>query len=162
MTTLDEIIKVIVECNEAAVAPTGRVLPIYHLLTFEPYAKLGKGILKQMFSSQSQHEVPDPFMTQLARQWVNKKPTVISLFNPDPILLSGKIRKMNIPGPASEILCTLQLWRDIDGGNEGTYKCLREKLDQFSIYCGINPLVSIFAIVILCSLNRPHAYGQDV
>ena len=144
MTTLDEIIKVMVECNEAAVTPTGRALTVDHLLTFEPYAKLGKGILKQIFSSQSQHKVPDSFMTQLASQWVNKKHTVISLFNPDPILLSGKIREMDIPGPASEILCTLQLWRDIDGDNEGTYKCLREKLDQFSICCGKNPLVSVF------------------
>ena len=144
MTTLDEIIKVMVECNEAAVTPTGRALTVDHLLTFEPYAKLGKGILKQLLSSQSQHKVPDSFMTRLASQWINKKHTVISLFNPDPILLSGKISEMGIPGPASEILCTLQLWRDIDRGNEGTYKCLREKLDQFSICCGKNPLVSVF------------------
>ena len=143
--SLDEINEVIIECDEAVVTSTGKIFTVDHLLVFEPYAKLGKEILKQLFCSQNRNlKISDEFLLRLASQWVERKMMIMKVFNPDPILLSGKIREMNIPGPASEILCTLQLWRDIDGDNEGTYKCLREKLDQFSICCGINPLVSVF------------------
>ena len=143
--SLDEINEAIIECNEAVVTSTGKIFTVDHLLVFEPYAKLGKEILKQLFCSQNRNlKISDEFLLRLASQWVERKMMIMKVFNPDPILLSGKIREMNIPGPASEILCTLQLWRDIDGDNEGTYKCLREKLDQFSICCGKNPLVSVF------------------
>ena len=143
--SLDEINEAIIECNEAVVTSTGKIFTVDYLLVFEPYAKLGKEILKQLFCSQNQNlKISDEFLLRLASQWVERKMMIMKVFNPDPILLSGKIREMDIPGPASEILCTLQLWRDIDGDNEGTYKCLREKLDQFSICCGVNPLVSVF------------------
>ena len=143
--SLDEINEAIIECNEAVVTSTGKIFTVDHLLVFEPYAKLGKEILKQLFCSQNRNlKISDEFLLRLASQWVERKMMIMKVFNPDPILLSGKIREMDIPGPASEILCTLQLWRDIDGDNEGTYKCLREKLDQFSICCGKNPLVSVF------------------
>ena len=157
--SLDEINEAIIECNEAVVTSTGKIFTVDHLLVFEPYAKLGKEILKQLFCSQKQkRKLSDEFFIRLASQWVERKNMIMKVFNPDPILLSGKIKEMDIPCPASEILCTLQLWRDIDGDNEGTYKCLREKLDQFSIYCGINPLVSIF----ICNDPRYAPQGQDV
>ena len=148
--SLDEINEAIIECNEAVVTSTGKIFTVDHLLVFEPYAKLGREILEQLFCSQKQkRKISDEFLLRLASQWVERKKIIMKIFNPDPILLSGKIREMDTPGPASEILCTLQLWRDIDGDNEGTYKCLREKLDQFSICCGKNPLVSI--IICICN-----------
>ena len=157
--SLDEINEAIIECNEAVVTSTGKIFTVDHLLVFEPYAKLGREILKQLFCSQNQNlKISDEFLLRLASQWVERKNMVMKVFNPDPILLSGKIREMDIPGPASEILCTLQLWRDIDGDNEGTYKCLREKLDQFSICCGKNPLVSVS----ICIYARYAPQGQDV
>ena len=142
--SLDEINEAIIECNEAVVTSTGKSLTIDHLLVFEPYAKLGRKILKQLLCSRRQCEIANDFLMQLANRWGIRKEMITELFNPgNPVLISGKQSQMNIYGPASEILCTLQLWRDIDGDNEGTYKCLREKLDQFSIFCVTNPLVSI-------------------
>ena len=85
MTTLDEIINVIVECNEAAVAPTGRVLTIDHLLTFEPYAKLGKGILKQIFffskSAQSTRSIHDTISKSVDQQETDSSKSIQSRSN---------------------------------------------------------------------------------
>ena len=126
-----------------SVVSSRRTILLDRLVTFEPYAEIGQKMLRNLLSQQklnddasklSNHDL-DTLSSKLSR----KANFFVKLFK-EPRLLSS-------PTP-EDLLPVLQQWRD---GCEGTYKCLKEKLDQYSVFAGRNILVSRYT-------NRKHIH----
>ena len=103
-----------------------------HLIIFEPYAEIGLSLLRNLHSYQNDdvNKLSDQDLEILSLK-LSKKANIIciQIFKESQTLSS----------PPGELLILLKEWRD---GCEGTYKCLKEKLDQYSIFAGRNLLVS--------------------
>jgi len=118
---------------------------IDELLAFEPYAHLREDIIKEIFDDGKQEEeVKDSFLYAISESLDEKAESVqqkmdffTKLFNPSRTLLQERINRAP-EGRVHELARIFQFGR----GSEGTYGCLREKLDKFSVFCGRNPLVS--------------------
>ena len=122
------------ECYPPSVVSSRRIIPLHCLVIFEPYAEIELTVLKNLFHSdyvQISDQVLELLCHNLSRQ--------CNLF-------TGIFRlKSQSTLPSSltpeELLTVLKQWRD---GCEGTYKCLKEKLDQYSIFAGRSIVVSTY------------------
>ena len=134
--SLQKIAETIVKSTEyrtlSVVSSTGTI-SLDYLLTFEPYAELGMAALKKLCTSESvfENKISDSFLKHLSRKFSKKDKLFIELFSSAPSHLS--------PTTSEDLFTKLQTWRD---ECNGTYKCLKEKLDQFSVFAGRNVLVS--------------------
>ena len=134
--SLQKIAETIVKSTEyrtqSVVSSTGTI-SLDYLLTFEPYAELGMAALKKLCTSESVFEkkISDSFLKHLSRKFSKKAKLFIELFSSAPSHLSSTT--------SEDLFTKLQTWRD---ECNGTYKCLKEKLDQFSVFAGRNVLVS--------------------
>jgi ankyrin repeat protein len=115
-------------CPLSVVSATRTIL-LDHLVTFEPYAEIGLSILKNLLSHP---------MKKLS----DNNLEILSLKSSGKVNICSKIFKESktLSSPPDELLTVLREWRD---GCEGTYKCLKERLDQYSIFAGRNLLVSV-------------------
>ena len=116
--------------STTVVSPTGTIL-LENLIQCEPYAGLGKVILREIFENQDQDTevIPDAFLTQFSEAKIDHE-LFIKMFDPE--------HEVQNAATAQDSLSILNTWRT---ECTGTYKSLREKLDKFSIYAGRNPLV---------------------
>ena len=108
-----------------SVVSATRTILLDDLVAFEPYTEIGLSILKNL------HSHP---MKKLSDHNLE----ILSL------KLSEKASKIfketkTVSSPPDELFTILKKWRD---GCDGTYKCLKEKLDQYSIFAERNLLVS--------------------
>lgn len=109
------------------VSANGRVYPIEDVLKFEPYLELGVTTMQELHHeeiSKLNSRVSNEFIVTLCSQ-IKKKELFMKMFD--------KSTKHNTPSQM------LRSWRKQCGG---TYKQLRERLNQFSIFRGKNPFVS--------------------
>ena len=88
-------------------------------------------------SSVEKRVVSDRFIYSIAECISYKKDVFFDMLKPSRAQLEEKIRE-SPQGQCQEFVCVLQCWR----GDSGTYQSLREKLDQFSVFAGRNPLTS--------------------
>ena len=116
-----------------ALSKNGTPLSLDTLLSFEPYACMGRTTLDKIFadSESSNETISDDFLLQITN--VNKRTLIADL------------TKMNYSAPIADVsndtdIVTPSSWKS--GNFEGTYKCLHERLDLFSIFAGRNILVS--------------------
>ena len=117
----------------ATVDDTGKPVSLDSLLSFEPYADLGEANLRELFSEAKQRLK----IFSIADCIPDKNTEMIKkIFKPSPTQLRERMSGGSIASPVYHVL---DMWRD---SCEGTYQCLREKLDQFSVFAGRNPLVS--------------------
>ena len=107
-------------------------------LLFEPYANLNVNILQQLFSDETK-VVSDKFLYTVAEHIHYKKDFFRDMLKPSHAQLEEKINKEAPDGQCKQFMCMLQCWR----GDSGTYQSLRVTLDQFSVFAGRNPLVSL-------------------
>ena len=130
------------------------LMKLEKLLIFEPYSDLGEHILKQLFDEEKKDtEVTNEFLYDIAYQIIrktdttdidHKKKCLQKLFDPHPALLQEKASK----GPVHELVQIFQLWRA--RCKDRSYEGLRRKLDEYSVFCGRNPLVRFKNCVDMC------------
>ena len=115
------------------------------LLLFEPYADLGREILKELFDEENIYmEVTDEFLNHIANEIVRKKNSkyidykkecFLQLFDP----LPSSLYKGASKNPIDQLVLIFQHWRA--RSKDRSYEGLRKKLDEYSVFCGRNPLV---------------------
>ena len=126
--------------QKEAVKSVHRVLSLKRLLQFEPYAGLDLNTLQCIHSNKNvmkDGRISNIFISHFARQ----------IYDPNSILMYRRILSqsrasiVNIQSvsPRQEVVQTLKTWRR---ETEGTYSCLRETLNKYSVFTGRNPLVS--------------------
>ena len=130
-------------------------LSLSQLLQFEPYASLDQDTLQCICSVKNamNDKVSDSLILHFANQVASYKhiSTIASVYlsilghNPSP---STQV----ITNHKQELIHTFQTWRD---KTEGTYSCLRETFNRYSIFTGRNPLVRIFFTVKFEQSNLP-------
>ena len=123
------------EYDSLSVVSSTRTISLDDLLIFEPYAEIGVSLLLMLDKDQSETKLPDKFLRRISNKLSKKADIFIIIFK-------SKLELHKLPSPTTSehLFAELQKWRD---GCEGTYKCLKEKVDQFSIFAGRNILVSI-------------------
>ena len=121
----------------------GSGISIVDLLGFEPYAYLGERIIRELFDEQntsySKH-VSDDFLYGIANKNYHTFDLVKKMLNLPEASVEIHISLAPIPGEIHKMAHLLQLWRE---RSEGSRQCLRQTFDQFSVFAGRNPIVSI-------------------
>ena len=123
--------------NKEDVKGEQRSLTLTQLLQFEPYANLDQNTLQCIHSEKSEvkdDKISDGFISCFADQVT------------DSGLYTTILRHDQLPGasaslsgsPKQQLVHCMKTWRD---KTEGTYSCLRETLNKYSIFTGRNPLV---------------------
>ena len=136
---MQKIAEAIVKSTEydspSVVSSTGTI-SLDCLLTFEPYAELGTIALKQL-CSMNENKVSDNFLDHLSHKLWKKANLFDKLFKSSTANASPNLS--STVTTSEDLFNDLKSWR-----NEcnGTYKCLKEILDQFSVFAGRNVLVS--------------------
>ena len=114
-------------------------LPLKHLVKFEPYAHLDQDTLKCIHSEKNvmkDEKISNVFISHFASQIRSAE---------DINMYTALLRPRGTPStisssPKQELIHSLESWRN---ETEGTYSCLRETLNKYSIFTGRNPLVRI-------------------
>ena len=136
--SLQKIAEAIVTSTEydspSVVSSTGTI-SLDYLLTFEPYVELGIAALKKLCTSENDNEkeVSDSFLQRLSCKLSKKCKLFMKIFK------SSSAPSHLSPTTSEYLFTKLKTWRD---ECDGTYMCLKQKLDQFSIFAGRNVLVS--------------------
>ena len=120
-------------------------IKVEELLCFEPFSDCGKKVLQEMFEDDNcSKEVSDDFILSMADSIAHQAKSTQKikwLMKVFQLPLSQlQEQTSQVPkGPTRELIGLFQTWRQCTAG---TYQCLRETLDKFSVFCGRNPLVS--------------------
>ena len=125
----------------SAVNEDNKLATLEELLYFEPYSDLGEHILKELCSKHKQGtKITDSFLRHITDRIQNKR-TFIDLFKSTTQHFHGfSSHSFSCSDEAHELVRVFQLWRNRGGG---TYECLTQELDKFSIFAGKNPLGSL-------------------
>ena len=116
-----------------------RALPIENLLQFEPYAHLDQDTLQCIHSEKNvmkNEKISNAFISNFADQVCDSDHVSMcaAILNP------SQARKSLSASHRQELIDAFDAWRS---ETEGTYSCLRETLNKYSIFTGRNPLVRI-------------------
>ena len=119
---------------------------ISELLYFEPYAVLTAELIKQLFAKDNTKKlVSSSFITELACRMYPFNDSLEQVLTPDPSILSRMYKEhhLEILGELyrQQLRCQriLEAWVE-QLGPAATYKKLRQELNEYSIFCGRNPL----------------------
>ena len=108
------------------------------LLYFEPFINFGTDVLKELFTK-GDCELTDEYVTLIADRAYSNTDIFIKILDISPCALHSKLSSVGAStGVTSKLLCALQLWRD----KEHTYHSLCQRLSDFSVFAGRNPLVN--------------------
>ncbi len=125
-----------------AVKSVHRALSLKRLLQFEPYAGLNLNTLQCIHSDKNtmkDEQISNAFLSHFASQISDLNSILMYRI----ILSQSRASNVNIQSvsPRQEVVQALEMWRS---ETEGTYSCLRETLNKYSVFTGRNPLVSEF------------------
>ena len=131
--SISEVATALASKKTVILSKNGTPLLLDVLLSFEPYAYIGETSLNKLFSnSESLAEiVPDAFLLDVAD--VDKRTIIAGLMK------TKFTSESKLPSTTNDA-DIIMAWKS---ECEGTYKCLRERLDLFSIFTGRNILVSL-------------------
>ena len=108
------------------------------LLYFEPYAHLGKILLSELFlTSLRNRDIPEHTLFNIAKKACNKANKLdafSTMFDVSPDSYCGQR-----PGPVQ--VCLYIFKEGLELCKDQSYEEFRHKLDEYSIFCGRNPLV---------------------
>jgi len=122
------------------------------LLYFEPYADLGEVVLKELFNEEMKDsKVTDGFLYDIVTSMDaskgnsidQKKDCLLRMFDPNRNMLQERISKAP-EGVIHEVARIIQVWRDCSA--DQTFGGLRQKFDEYSVFCGRNPLVRVSVV----------------
>ena len=139
LNNMTEVASAVATGASSVVHDSGRPVSLDSLLSFEPYADLGEANLRELLCSHCSTKISEEFLSKLAFCISNKPQAVLNVFETILLPLSERASLEAASSPLYRVRQVLKIWKD---GCEGTYQCLREKLDQFSVFAGRNPLVS--------------------
>ncbi len=136
-----------VSSNRGTIKSTQQIAFAFkHLLQFEPYAGLDETTIQCIHSDKNamkDEKIFRAFIYYFASQIADP-----DIENPDQVvrnscmfrkILSNSNVKIVSVSPRQEVVQALETWRS---ETEGTYSCLRETLNKYSVFTGRNPLVS--------------------
>ena len=159
--TITELATAIAEGKPAVTHKQGQkqeMLTIENLLHFEPYACLNRAILSRLFcKDNTQKEAPDDFLMDMAKAGHTSMDDFKTILKYNESELQVAIGQLVPPYQSSSIHHCFRLfrtWKVCSGHPANTYNGLREALDEYSVFCGRNPLVSQ-CVCILVSQARP-------
>ena len=118
-------------------------LALSQLLQVEPYASLDRDTIQCVWSEKNakkNDKLSDPFISFFVNQTADSEhfSTVASVY----MTILGHTPSARVftlsASPKQELIHAFKMWRD---KTEGTYSCLRETLNKYSIFTGRNPLV---------------------
>lgn len=126
--------------NREVIKSEHHPLSIQHLLYFEPYAGLDKDTLQCIHSERStikDEKISNSVIAHFADQVFTTRDSIRifkEILNPPKassacVSSSGSLRQ--------ELIHAFEIWRN---NTEGTYRCLKETLDKYSIFTGKNIL----------------------
>ena len=121
------------------VGSTGNTTELEDVLLFEPYHCLGEENIRELFDEQDpafSKVVSDSFLYRLAKFTHKRANQFVKIF----------INSCEAVGSSPSMEQVLRQWRD---NSQGTRKCLRVTLDQFSVFAGRNLMVSEFMMCLL-------------
>ena len=141
-----------VSSNKIMIKSTQQVgLAFEHLLQFEPYAGLDQTTIQCIHSDKNtkkDEKISGAFISHFAELVINSDNE-----NPDQVARNSRmfriilspsqtsVVKIQSVSPRQEVIQALETWRSETGG---TYSCLRETLNKYSVFTGRNPLVSVY------------------
>ncbi len=138
-------IAIAVSSNQRMMKSTQQVgLTFEHLLQFEPYAGLDQTTIQCIHSDKNakkDEKISSAFVSRFASQIGEPDSEDLDQINRNSrmyrrILSHSNVRSVS---PRQEVVQALETWRS---ETEGTYSCLRETLNKYSVFTGRNPLVS--------------------
>ncbi|XP_064387634.1 uncharacterized protein LOC135335894 isoform X2 [Halichondria panicea] len=137
-----------VSSNKIMIKSTQQVgLAFEHLLQFEPYAGLDQTTIQCIHSDKNtkkDEKISGAFISHFAELVINSDNE-----NPDQVARNSRmfriilspsqtsVVKIQSVSPRQEVIQALEMWRS---ETEGTYSCLRETLNRYSVFTGRNPL----------------------
>ena len=137
----------ILKSKRLSVSGTDNELSLENLLTFDPYHLFNTDVLECFFDESQpvyKTKISDTFLSELASQISPNRELFVELLSHDNTAIRNQFQKTDLSTADSDavgdpgIVECLKVWRE---SGEGTYKCLRELLDQFSVLAGRNLLV---------------------
>jgi hypothetical protein len=118
------------ECPLVVLSGSGKTIPAERFLSFEPYSEIEPLTLLELWDENNENKIiSDYFLLKFVRKASSKLNWFANLFN----------ESAEIPSSKDDLYHELFKWKD----NKMTYKQLRQKLDQYSVFAGRNVLVSI-------------------
>ena len=126
------------EYKSLSVVSSKCTISLDDLLIFELYAELGMALLKELCTriSDCDKKLSNAFLKRLSLRLSRKSKLFIEMFRSTSATSSSVT--------SEDLLDVLKTWRD---ECTGTYSCLKEKFDKFSIFSGRNGLVRAIKIV---------------
>ena len=122
-----------------------------HLLQFEPYAGLDQTTIQCIHSDKNakkNEKISTAFISHFASQISDPDSEdhdqVVRNSRMYRRILSPFCIKIPPVSPRQEVVQALETWRS---ETEGTYSCLRETLNKYSVFTGRNPLVSAWYLL---------------
>ena len=127
---------VVSDCVQPSVVVQCDPIPAEIFLSFEPYLEMKLSTIQDLWDENNEKEViSDSFLLRFSRQATEKLISFVEVF--------AKHSESDTRADHDQLYQCLLRWRDSD---QKTYKDLREKIDQYSVFAGRNVLVSIIII----------------
>ena len=126
--SITEVVATVVEGKKFIIHKNNQTIEVEKLIHFEPYAYLGEPLLQRLFSDKStkNQDLIDELFTDIADK--RSRDSVADFC----AILEQK--------PSDRgLLHVFEVWRD-KMGEKGTLENFKEKLDQYSVFAGRNPL----------------------
>ena len=137
--SLINIARAVKECETLVVMKNNQTLELESLLQFEPYAHLGKQVLHELFDKDNHREITDQFLRLIVDRVPHKAISFKAVMKSSPSQVASI--EHGPPEYSHDLLRVFQAWRDesLLGGKK-QLRDFCDKLDQFSIFAGRNPL----------------------
>ena len=131
-----EVASAIAEAKPNVKDSNGNDIALTELLGFEPYAFLGQHIIEEIFDNHKiQERISDEFLYSVA----DKNYHEFDHFKKMLQISTASVDSPAAQASSGEMARLLLSWRE---KSEGSRQCLLQKLNQFSVFAGRNPLVS--------------------
>ena len=145
--SITEVAATITEGKKFVINEKNQRVELEKLICFEPYAFLGDPLLQQLYSEDvtEGQEITDELLTNFAKRTYKNIDEYRTILEQE---FDEHASHEGVRG----LLQVFQLWRD-KMGKEGTQRSFKEKLDQFSVFAGRNPLKLITGTNIRVSLG---------
>ena len=139
LITTAELAKAVMKEEQGVLDKAGN--SIANLLAFEPYAYLGERIIHVLFDKQNpsySKQISDDVLYCITDKNHHMFDHIKKILQ-----LQWSFTSRSSPREAHQMAHLLQCWRE---RSEGSTQCLRQKLDEFSVFTGRNPIVSIVVL----------------
>ena len=150
--SLSELARTLMENDSELVSDSGEVcVEIEQLLYFEPYACFSSEILRELVDkseNSSDQPVSKPFpygMKKACRTMVNQLKQALGIDSTKFQAALAGVPPFQRDQPEYQCELVFQVWNE--NTQSPTYRALRSALDNYSVFCGRNPLVSCVHIV---------------